>query len=651
LPQIVTVNAQLSLAPAPSTLQATGAFVSQGGTNLGAGQYALLTSASSLTTYYLGALAISSLTWSSSLVTATAVNPHGYTVGDTLYVVIAGAVPAAYNGTFLVTVTTSTAFTYVLLSNPGSETTPGTYQTRSGIELQEMNTTYWGQGSVTPVYVLELGPGNATDGATALGTFITANSQPQFFYSYLVPRYWDANPTFLSLIADYESPSSKTYFFVTTTLQTYTAYTDLMKSVLWLIQAPNLGVWPSNVVTALLSSPVAPTLSSSASGSLAAATYYVRVTYTTAQGETVASPEADLAVAANHVLVVDTPTTVTGAVTWSVYASTTSGTETLQASGLTIGSNWTQPTSGLIVGVAYPTQGYAIATTTSAHNVSVGQWFQLVGFTPTGWNNWYQAQAGTTGSTLVLYVLSYLAPVTVDGSLAAGTATQTAAPGGLTGEFTLAAPFYASLSYAPSAGNLMTPFAFKYLFGVTPWVSQGNGNVLTAIKNASGNYVLADLEGGITDTSLYWGTTADGNDFSFWFEADFLQIGIELTLANLVINGSNNSQNPLSYNQLGINQIQASAAGFVGNCIAFNVLNGSLATAQLTATAFAAAIDNENYVDQDVVNCVPFIPYVQANPGDYQKRIYKGIQILAIPQNGFIQLVVNLTLSQLPGFA
>ena len=89
-------------------------------------------------------------------------------------------------------------------------------------------------------------------------------------------------------------------------------------------------------------------LSSSATGSLAAQTYYVKATYTTASGETVASVEWSLAVLVDHVLVVASPPSVAYATSWNVYVSLASGTETLQQAGIAIGTSWTEPTTGLV---------------------------------------------------------------------------------------------------------------------------------------------------------------------------------------------------------------------------------------------------------------------------------------------------------------
>jgi hypothetical protein len=45
--------------------------------------------------------------------------------------------------------------------------------------------------------------------------------------------------------------------------------------------------------------------------------------------------------------------------------------------------------------------GLVTATTTTAHGVQVGQWVEISGVTPSGYNAAYQAASGTTGSTLV----------------------------------------------------------------------------------------------------------------------------------------------------------------------------------------------------------------------------------------------------------
>jgi Phage gp6-like head-tail connector protein len=102
--------------------------------------------------------------------------------------------------------------------------------------------------------------------------------------------------------------------------------------------------------------PVAPTLGQVAGGSLPAASYYVRITYVTAQGETAVSGESFLQVKVNNLLQVTSPAidTLNLATGWNVYVSNAAGGETLQASGIAIGTSWTEPISGLVTGAAMP---------------------------------------------------------------------------------------------------------------------------------------------------------------------------------------------------------------------------------------------------------------------------------------------------------
>lgn len=249
MPSIVQINVSRTVAPAPIVLQKTGALISQGATTLGAGADALLTEEADLTPLLAAPLPLLSLVWAGGVVTATTVAPiQGLLAGDTFLVQVAGSNPAGYNGTFPATVTGASAFTYAMAVNPGAETAPGTYTPPSQAELISMVATFFGQSASQAVYVLELGPTNAAAGVAVLSAFIVAT--PGFFYSYLVPRLWDGNAAFLALINQNNALSAKTYFFVTTTIGTYGAYSPLMKSVFALIEAPGIPASEFSLATA-----------------------------------------------------------------------------------------------------------------------------------------------------------------------------------------------------------------------------------------------------------------------------------------------------------------------------------------------------------------------------------------------------------------
>ena len=434
---IVTVNVAQTNAPAPSTLQSTGALISQGGTTLTPGTRGLLTQLADLTPLLTAAKSISTITWSANVATVTTAAPHGYTNGDVVGMVITGAVPAGYNGTFQATITGASTFTYPLGVNPGSNTTPGTYLLSDESELLAMATTWFAQGTNLGVYVLELGEGTATEGVTALTTYTTANpnTNQSGTYAYLVPREWDGNAAFLAYLASFENTTAKTYFFVTTTAGTYTNYTTLMKDVFWLIEAPGI-------------------------------------------------------------------------------------------------------------------------------------------------------------------------PAT---------------------EFSVASCMWVMLNYAPSSINRVPPFAYSYVFGVTPYPTVGNAAFRQTVKTANGNFIGLGSEGGITNTLILWGTFSDGNAVNYWYSVDWVQINIDLDLSNAIINGSNNPQNPLYYNQDGVNRLQAVAQRTMNRGVSFGL---ALPPATVAAISFAT--------------------YVAANPSDYPKGIYKGFSVAYTPQLGFTSITFNVQVTQFP---
>jgi hypothetical protein len=237
---IVTVNVTQTIAPTPSVLQQTGAIVSQGGTTTAQGTKTLLTQASDLTPILRVPLALSGLTFSTGVVTATTAAPHGYTTGAVFRITIAGELPAGYNGTFLCTITGPSTFTYAMAIDPGPETQTGTYVPQHATELYNAVTTFFAQGAATAVYVLEVGLGQDSDGIAYLTTWIEDNSTPQFFYSYLVPKSWGNGDTsdFTTLLASYENTTAKTYFFVTTDADSYTDFAD-KKCVVAMIESPD----------------------------------------------------------------------------------------------------------------------------------------------------------------------------------------------------------------------------------------------------------------------------------------------------------------------------------------------------------------------------------------------------------------------------
>ena len=242
---IVNINISVTNPPKPSNLLKSGALVSTGGTTLAPGSYQLLTSKDDLKSVIAAPKTISAIAWDSGTVTVTLDADHGWANADTVPVVLAGVAPAAYNGAVTATVTGSAEFTYPLTDDPGTATVMGTVSTVVAGEVQQMNTTFWAQGSNRAVYVLELGDVSVKSAVAALGSIIDEDialgNTYQKFFSYLVPREWADEPTFKTLTGLYTSPESLVYFFVTTTIATYGDWVATKnKSVFAGVEAPDI---------------------------------------------------------------------------------------------------------------------------------------------------------------------------------------------------------------------------------------------------------------------------------------------------------------------------------------------------------------------------------------------------------------------------
>jgi hypothetical protein len=125
-----------------------------------------------------------------------------------------------------------------------------------------------------------------------------------------------------------------------------------------LFYAPAIYFFPGKQIAP----PSGPQVSQGSGGSLAATNYYVRSTYVSGTGETLASAETAVAVSAANVISVSSPAAVPGATGWNVYVGNTAscpgvdsgaitgGGETCEvkqnASPIPIGTDWIEPSAG-----------------------------------------------------------------------------------------------------------------------------------------------------------------------------------------------------------------------------------------------------------------------------------------------------------------
>ncbi|HBC0585249.1 TPA: hypothetical protein I3599_000502 [Enterobacter cloacae] len=183
-----------------------------------------------------------------------------------------------------------------------------------------------------------------------------------------------------------------------------------------------------------------------------------------------------------------------------------------------------------------------------------------------------------------------------------------------------AAAMWNFVSPSPSEINKVPPMAFRYLQAVN--ANAAKDSILTTMVKQNINYVDTGAEGGIANTILVKGVTSDGNDMTYWYSVDWVQINVDMMLANAVINGSNNPINPLYYNQDGIDRLQQVAQGVFNTGVSYGLVNG-----------------------QTPVNAVPFKTYVKNNPNDYGIGRYAGLSATYTPMRGFVEIIFNINVT------
>lgn len=174
------------------------------------------------------------------------------------------------------------------------------------------------------------------------------------------------------------------------------------------------------------------------------------------------------------------------------------------------------------------------------------------------------------------------------------------------------------LSTSPSEVSKVAPFAYRYVVGAN--ALDEKDSVKSALLRQNVNFIGTGAEGGVSNTIVFGGKTSDGKDLMQWYAVDWVQINVARALAKAVIDGSNTPENPLYYNQQGINTLQAAAQARINTSVTFGMTNGN-----------------------PLVSCTPFVEYIKNHPSDYARGIYQGVYVSFVPNRGFVQIVFNMT--------
>jgi hypothetical protein len=246
--------------------------------------------------------------------------------------------------------------------------------------------------------------------------------------------------------------------------------------------------------------------------------------------------------------------------------------------------------------------------------------------TPATWDTTSSAALNTLattydGTTAATYFFATITTTNIANYTVKSLHCTVKSPTAASTEFQAAYWFYQYLSNAAviSTASPASPMAFRFAFGVTPWVLTGNVSTIDTILTNFANVIITGAEGQISTAMGEFGTFMDGNQMMFWWAVDYLVINSRIQLANAVINGSQPGQaNPLVYNQFGINTLLA----------VLNALGATGTSEQIFLTANFTA--------------TPFVTYITANPANYAAGVYGGFQGNVTPQLGFEKITFNV---------
>jgi hypothetical protein len=292
---------------------------------------------------------------------------------------------------------------------------------------------------------------------------------------------------------------------------------------------------PPPAFTGELNPPATPILHATSGGSLPARTEYYQITYVNNNGETTASPEASIVLQQGQKTVVESPGANANATGWNVYGSLTSAQEVLQnASPIAIGTNWTEPNSGLILGqsASLVLQGSADPQVTSINiyrigGQALGNWF-LVGTVanPGGGNNVTfvdnTPDTSVTGQAMVLH-------------------RDTPAPFGVVFEYQERIWGFGYPTYHDFAGNRQggRPCDLWYSNYAEPWGFDNTNQVIPVGQEDAGDVAMAGAS--LSGIGILWKSKTTwalyGSSPSDFFVSKLFDVGCASTASALVALG------------------------------------------------------------------------------------------------------------------
>lgn len=193
----------------------------------------------------------------------------------------------------------------------------------------------------------------------------------------------------------------------------------------------------------------------------------------------------------------------------------------------------------------------------------------------------------------------------------------------------LTAGLFASSKFDLSQTNPASPFNYKELKGVK--FNTLSKPTKQAIIQDSANFIDSVAQVVV----LLNGRYGDSFAIDYRYQWDLTSFQISADLSFMIINGVNNPNYVIKYDQNGIDTIEARIVATLNNMIEIGAV-----------TEFAASMNPADNSLENIGNitCIPFRQYIEANPADYTNGIYSGVSFYLRVGNFVRQVIINATL-------
>lgn len=189
---------------------------------------------------------------------------------------------------------------------------------------------------------------------------------------------------------------------------------------------------------------------------------------------------------------------------------------------------------------------------------------------------------------------------------------------------------FASAQFDISASLKASPLNYKFLNGFS--FTELEGKTQRALIQANVTYVSSKAG----NTLIMNGRCMDTRPFDYWYQWDLTAFAVETSVISLILNGVNNPNYVVQYNQNGIDTITSSVVATLNNQIS----KGCVTEFGATFNSATNELENIGYIV-----AIDYYSYIAAMPEDYQNEIYGGISFYIRIGRYIRQVVLNVTLN------